>query len=111
MPFRTSTALLTIGLLAACANMPTQPSQITGTFNSGIRYEQFDCERLTVEKDNLSRREQQLALAQEQRIRTSQVQAFWLGYGQGDGIEASELASVRGELNAVNDAMRLQNCP
>lgn len=35
--------------------------------------------------------------AQDQRIKSSQTQAFWFGYGKGDCMEASELANVRGE--------------
>ncbi len=30
--------------------------------------------------------------------------------GQGDGIEASELANVRGEKEAVRRAMEIKNC-
>lgn len=48
--------------------------------------------------------------AQNQRVKTSETQAFWYGYGQGDGIEASELASVRGEKEAVRTAMESKSC-
>jgi len=89
-------------------NMPTQPSQITGTYNSGLKYEEFNHDRLAKELDSLKRREAQLVLAQEQRVKTSQMQAFWWGFGQGDGIEASELANVRGEIEAVQHAMELK---
>jgi hypothetical protein len=55
---------------------------------SGLKYEEYLCQKLAVEIDSL-------AIAQEQRVKLSNTQAFWLGYGQGDGIEASELANVR----------------
>lgn len=97
-------------LMSGCFNMPTPPTQITGTYTSGLKYEEYSCERLTVERDSLARRENQLNLAQEQRIKNSKMQAFWLGYGQGDGIEASELASVRGELEAVRKTLAGNNC-
>ena len=90
--------------------MPTPPSQITGSYTSGLRYESFDCSRLATELDSLARRENQLVIAQEQRIKTSEAQAFWRGYGQGDGIEASELANVRGEKEAVRKAMEVKGC-
>jgi hypothetical protein len=90
--------------------MPTPPSQITGSYTSGLRYENFDCSRLGAEVDSLARREDQLVRAQEQRVKTSEVQAFWLGFGQGDGIEASELANVRGEKEAVRKAMDVNRC-
>jgi len=97
-------------VLIGCPNMPTQPSQITGSYTSGLRYEDFDCSRLSVELDSLARRENQLIYAQEQRIKTSQTQACLFGYGQGDGIEASELANVRGEKEAVRKAMDVKGC-
>ena len=51
-----------------------------------------------------------LVIAQEQRLKSSQVQAFWLGYGQGDGIEAAELANVRGEKEALATMMGKKKC-
>jgi len=67
-------------LIAGCMNMPTKPSQITGSYVSGLRYEEFDCAHLSAELDSLARRENQLVVAQEQRIKTSEVQAFMYGY-------------------------------
>lgn len=103
-------AVVTSAFLAGCLNMPTPPSQITGSYTSGLKYESFDCSRLAAELDSLARRENQLVIAQEQRIKTSQTQAFWWGFGQGDGIEASELANVRGEKEAVRKAMEAKGC-
>jgi hypothetical protein len=103
-------ATISIVLLSACMNMPTPPSQITSSYTSGLRYENFDCSTLSAEMDSLARRENQLIVAQEQRIKTSEVQAFWWGYGQGDGVEASELANVKGEKEAVRTAMEKKNC-
>ena len=97
-------------ILAGCMNMPTPTAQITSSYTSGLKYEKFDCSRLGIELDSLARRENQLVIAQEQRIKTSQTQAFWWGYGQGDGVEASELANVRGEKEAVRKAMEVNGC-
>ena len=96
--------------LSGCMNMSTQPSQITGSYISTLRYEPFDCNRLALERDDLVERERKLAMAQEQRVKSSQMQAFWIGYGQGDGIEAAELASVRGQLDAGRKTMALKSC-
>ena len=103
-------ALLALISLSGCLNMPTPTSQITGSYTSGLKYENFDCQKLSVELNSLARRENQLAIAQEQRIKTSNAQAFWYGYGQGDGIEASELANVRGEKEAVRNAIEAKTC-
>ena len=97
-------------LLAGCFNMPTPPSQISSSYTSSLKYEDYPCSRLAPELNSLSRRENQLVVAQEQRISSSGVQAFWLGYGTGDGIEASELANVRGETEAVRKAMDIKQC-
>jgi len=95
-------------MLAGCMNMPTPPSQISGAYVSNLKYDKYTCEQLAAEFDSLSRREAQLASAQAQRIKSSEVQSFWTGYGQGDGIEASELAVVRGEKEAVRRSMELK---
>ena len=47
---------------------------------------------------------------ESQRRGSEEVQAFWWGVGQGDGIEASELASVRGEKEAVRKAVDVKHC-
>jgi len=99
-PFKIAVAIAAMSL-CSCLNMPTPPSQITATHVSGVLYSKLDLESLEVELDSLSRREAALVVAQEQRKRTSETQAFWYGYGQGDGIEASELAHVRGQIEAV----------
>ena len=103
-------AVTLLGVLGGCMNMPTPASQITGSYTSGLKYESYDCSRLSVELDSLARRENQLVIAQEQRGKTSQMQAFWWGFGQGDGMEASELANVRGEKEAVRRAMEVKAC-
>jgi len=96
--------------ISGCMNMPTPASQITGSYTSEIMYENYDCHKLGVEMSSLARRENQLTIAQEQRVKSSQAQAFWWGVGQGDGVEASELASVRGEKEAVRTAMESKGC-
>jgi hypothetical protein len=101
-----SIALLLLTLhLVGCFNMPTPPSQIIGARCSGIQYAKMDAKSLALEYDSLSERESDLVIAQNQRIKTSQMQAFWTYFGQGDGMEAVELARVRGEKEAVKAAL------
>ena len=38
------------------------------------------------------------------------MQGFWWGFGQGDGIEAAELAVVRGQVEAVRKEMEKKGC-
>lgn len=107
---KTILAMLMIVAMGGCMNMPTKSSQITGAHVSEREYMGMDCNRIAIELNDLVQRESQLASAQDQRRGTSQVQAFWWGFGQGDGIEASELANVRGHINAAKKAMSLKSC-
>lgn len=103
--------ILGVGVIAGCAtNMPTPPAQITGAYVSPLKYESSDCGALANEIASLARRENSLVSAQGQRIKTSETQAFWYGYGTGDGVEASELATVRGEREAVMTASGKKGC-
>jgi hypothetical protein len=97
-------------LIGGCFNLPTAPEQIAGSYTSGLKYEQFDCQRLGAEFESLARREEQLVVAQGERRRAGKVQAFFLGFGQGDGLEATELANVRGEKEAVRKALDAKPC-
>ena len=90
--------------------MPTPAAQITGSYTSGIKYENYECDRLAIEINALARREDQLTIAQEGRRKSSLVQALLLGFGTGDGVEASELAIVKGEKEAVRKAMDIKGC-
>jgi len=100
-------AVAALAFLASC-NMPTKANQITPVYTSSIAYEALSPERLTIELDDLLRRERQLVTAQGSRREASAVQAFLFGFGQGDGIEASELGVVRGNINAVLKAMAIK---
>lgn len=100
---------LAVGL-GGCFNMPTPPNQISGTYVSDLNYENFGCDRLLPELDSLNRREAQLVAAQQQRVKTSEMQAFMWGFGQGDSIEANELSSVRGQKEAVQKAIDVKKC-
>ena len=94
-----------------CYNKPTPPSEITGAQISGLQYEQFDCETLNDEIIFLENRERELILAQENRIKESELQQWWTeGSGTGDGIEASELNRVKGEIKAARRVFENKGC-
>jgi hypothetical protein len=98
-------------LLSACAiNAPTPSSQITASRGSGVNYEEYTCPRLVAAMESLVRRELALIGAQEKRIKSSSFQETVLGIGQGDGADATELATVRGDENAVNKVMQAKKC-
>ncbi|MGL4666692.1 MAG: hypothetical protein ACRCWR_02030 [Saezia sp.] len=91
--------------VSGCFNLPTPSEQITGSYVSEQKYVSFTCEALATELGSLARRENQLVTAQDTRRSGSMAQAFWVGVGNGDGLEASELANVRGEKEAVRRAI------
>jgi hypothetical protein len=106
------TKILSIGMvctLSACA-MPTEPEGIAGVPVSTLKYKRNTCEELNAEITALYRRQTLLNLAQQKRIESSQVQAFWWGFGQGDGIEAFELAQNKGESEAIRNVMLEKDC-
>lgn len=97
--------------ITGCYNSPTPPSEITGVQISGLQYQQFDCETLNDEINFLENRERELILAQENRIKESESQQWWTeGSGAGDGIEASELNRVKGEIKAVRRVFENKEC-
>ena len=109
-PLTKFSIFVTTIFVSGCMNMPTPPSQITSAYTSELKYEEYNCSQLATEIASLTRRENQLIAAQEQRIKTSQMQALWWGYGQGDGIEASEIANVKGEKEAIRKALDIKKC-
>lgn len=93
---------MTLAVISSgCLNMPTPESQITGSYVSPLKYKKYSDDDLSAEINSLSRREAQLKVAQGQRVKTSTTKAFWYGFGDGDGIEASELANIRGSIEAA----------
>ena len=94
-----------------CYNAPTSPSEIEGAHISGLRYEQYDCQKLNDEIKFLENREKELVIAQQKRIKESDDQEFWTeGIGMGDGIVASELNNVRGEKKAARRVFETKGC-
>lgn len=98
-------------LLAGCFNLATKPAEISAAYVPSSQYASYDCHQLSVELTNLARQKNDLTVAQESRRHSSKVQAFWLGFGNGDGVEAPELATVKGEILAVQKQRELKGCP
>ena len=97
--------------IIGCYNAPTPPSEIEGAHISGLHYEQYDCQTLNDEIKFLEKREQELVIAQEERIKESDDQEFWTeGIGKGDGIVASELNNVRGKKEAARKVFENKGC-
>ena len=76
-----------------------------------MHYEKYDCESLVDEIKFLEKREKELVIAQEGRIKESEKQWGWTeGIGMGDGIVASELNNVRGKKEAARKVFENNGC-
>lgn len=100
----------TFVFFTGCLNQPSNPNEITGTYVSTLKYEQFDCKRLQIELDYVNKREGDLIVAQNSRVNSSGVQEFLFGFGKGDGVAAAELGNIRGEKTALEKTIRLKDC-
>ena len=97
-------------MLGGCYPTATSQGEITGSYVSPKTYGGFTCDDLVIEQESLSRRESQLTVAQESRHKNDQFKS-WLGIPtRGDGVEASELANVRGKMEAVRVAISQNKC-
>jgi hypothetical protein len=97
--------------IAGCHNAPTPPSEIEGAHISVLHYEKYDCESILDEIKFLEKREIELVIAQEERIKESEDQQWWTeGIGMGDGNVASELNNVRGEKEAARKVFENKGC-
>ena len=97
-------------LLSGCYPTATSQGEITGSYFSPKTFKDFTCDEMVIEQESLSRREAQLTVAQEARHKNDRFKAWWGIPTRGDGIEASELANVRGQMEAVKVAISQKKC-
>ena len=93
-------AILIMTMATGCA-IGTPSMQIAGIYVSDRTYQDMTCEEAMQELKNVTYREKMLVRAQNKRVEINMLQAFWVGFGNGDGIEASELAQIRGHRVAL----------
>lgn len=102
-------------VLAACAS---KSSEITPAYVSPITYQNHTCQQLAMEAQSISARATQVSGAQDQKRTNDQIAtgvaivvfwpaAFLVG---GDGPMAAELAQLKGQMNAVEQASIFKKC-
>ena len=102
-------------VLAACAS---KSSEITPTYVSPVGYQNYTCDQLGQEAQTVSRRAaiasgQQDKIRQDDTVKTTVgVVLFWpvLLFNKGDGQQAVELASLKGQMQAIQDESVVKNC-
>jgi len=101
--------------LSACA---TSPANIIGTNVSPQMYASWDCEQIQSEIFRLNSVNTNLT-AQQSKIYKNDQAMGWIGtfllwplylFIKGDGTVAAELASVKGEMKALNQISNMKKC-
>ncbi|RUW60715.1 hypothetical protein [Mesorhizobium sp. M7A.F.Ca.US.008.03.1.1] len=102
-------------LLCGCA---TPPEKIQASYVSPILYQNLTCEQLALEATNISRRASEAAgiqnkkAGQDAAVVAVGVIIFWpaLFFASGDGASAAEVARLKGEMQAIEDASTVKGC-
>jgi hypothetical protein len=102
-------------LVSGCASSAVD---IEATHVSRLQFADHTCEQLMVEAQDLSIRVQQAAAAQDKARRGDNVKmavgllVFWptLLFIKGDGPKATELANLKGEMIALEEASNRKGC-
>ena len=109
--------LFLVMLLSACSSA-RQSSEIGKAYVSSANYKSYSCEELIREAENIRAREPAIAAKVDQHYKSQKntelvtwllfwPAAFWLDDGS---VEANKLAQVRGELDAIRQAMLSKKC-
>jgi hypothetical protein len=112
---RVGTAACAALALAGCAS---KSAEITPAYVSPVPYTNFNCQQLALEAQSISTRAAQLAGAQDDKRTHDQIAtgvaivvfwpaAFFVG---GDGQVAAELAQMKGQMVAVEQASIQKKC-
>lgn len=102
-------------LLAGCA---TPPEKIEATYVSPMLYQNLTCEQLAAEATRVSAGAQAAIGAQKQEVNQDAAAMavglviFWpaMLLTQGDGAKAAEVARLKGEMAAIEEASKVNNC-
>ena len=101
--------------LAGCA---TQPDNIAAAYVSPHQYQSFSCAQLREEASRVSSRAIQVTGAQQSKATSDAVAMgvglvlFWpsLFFIKGDGTTAAEVARLKGEMDAIEQASIAKKC-
>ncbi|MBU3029571.1 hypothetical protein [Paracoccus marinaquae] len=101
--------------LTACAD---NSDKIAASYVSPALYQGMSCQQLSVEAQSVANRAAQASVAQDKQAQNDAVAVgvatvlFWpaLFLIKGDGAQAAEVARLKGEMQAIETANRLNNC-
>ena len=106
--------------ITGCSNMPTPqlktmsndgltPS-LDGSYNTGLKYESYDCQKLYNEISSLNDRENQLVIAIENNMLSGRWYRLKNGLISGYGIITSKLNIVRAEKEVARNIFERKEC-
>ncbi|MCB1516144.1 MAG: hypothetical protein KDJ19_00800 [Hyphomicrobiaceae bacterium] len=115
MKFWNASIVLLPLVLAGCA---TRPADIAPSYVSSSKYDGMSCSQLEREAEGISRAAVAAAGAQEQAAQhdaamtTVGVVLFWpaIFFNKGDGASAAEVARLKGEILAIQQASDTKHC-
>jgi hypothetical protein len=112
---QTAVALGAITMLAACASAP---KDIAPAYVSSALYQNLSCDQLRAEAQAVAARAQVANGAQQQNAQQDAAMTgvalvlFWPAafFMQGDGVQAAEVARLKGEMVAIEQVNNVKNC-
>ncbi|MGI9477443.1 MAG: hypothetical protein ACR2PI_12115 [Hyphomicrobiaceae bacterium] len=113
---RTIGAILTAAVLAGCAS---SADDVAPSYVSSAAFHNFNCQQLTEEARRVSQHAARAAGAQNRQARNDKIATgtalvlFWPAaffVSGGNGANAAELANLRGQKEAIEQAAIEKNC-
>lgn len=110
-----TTALIVATTLSACA---TAPEAVAPSYVSSTSYASMNCNRLNMEAQHINSKlseatgRQQAKATSDATMTAISLLVFWPAafFISGDGAAAGELARLKGEAQAVNEAAIAKGC-
>ncbi len=110
-----SSMLLALGAISGCAHDSTE---IAAGYSSPLKYKGLNCEQLEYEAIRISKKANQLAGHIDKNATGDDVAMgvglvlFWpaLFFIDGDGVETTEYAALKGDMEALETARLHNNC-
>ena len=112
-------AILPVALAAAfLGSCASSSDKVAATYVSPIQYSSYSCGQIREESSRLASRAAQAAGVQDEKRKDDQVVTavgavvFWpaLFFIDGDNAKTAELARLKGEMEAVEQASIQKNC-
>ena len=118
MNLRKSGLLLAGGAMLSLAACADKADEIAPSYVSPMMYREMSCQQMVTEAQGVANRATAASLAQDKKATNDAVAVgvgavlFWpaLFFIKGDGAQAAEVARLKGEMTAIQQAATMKNC-